>query len=238
MTPAPLASPLRLDGPDRDRAMALFLILAGLFMASLVSCNLIFRKFFVWEFGGLTFEQSVGLLPYPLTFLVTDVISEIYGKRKANWVVLSGLAASLMTLLVITVAGQAQATGWSPVTDAEFNHVFGQTALAVGASMAAYLLAQFLDVRMFHFWKRLTHGRHLWLRNNLSTIPSQIVDTSTVLLLLCAVGELGWDRLGVLLLNGVAFKSLVAALDTPLVYLAVGWMRKRFRLAPGQEIDL
>lgn len=238
MTSAPLASPLRLDGPDRDRAMAFFLILAGLFMASLVSCNLIFRKFFVWEFGGLTFEQSVGLLPYPLTFLVTDVISEIYGKRKANLVVLSGLAASLMTLLVITVAGHAQATGWSPVTDAEFNHVFGQTALAVGASMAAYLLAQFLDVRMFHFWKRLTHGRHLWLRNNLSTIPSQIVDTSTVLLLLCAVGELGWDRLGVLLLNGVAFKSLVAALDTPLVYLGVGWMRKRFRLAPGQEIDL
>jgi uncharacterized integral membrane protein (TIGR00697 family) len=208
------------------------------FVASLVSCNLIFRKFFLWEWGGMTFEQSVGLLPYPLTFLVTDLISEVYGKRKANLVVLSGLAASVMTLLVITVAGQATATSWSPVTDGQFDHVFGQTALAVGASMAAYLLAQFFDVRIFHFWKRLTQGRHLWLRNNLSTIPSQIIDTTTVLLLLCAVGEIGWDRLGVLLLNGVAFKALVAAPDTPLVYLGVRWMRRRFDLAPGQEIDL
>ena len=233
-----IPTPQKLDGRDRDAALAWFLMLAGLFVASLVSCNLIFRKFFLWEWGGMTFEQSVGLLPYPLTFLVTDLISEIYGKRKANLVVLSGLAASVMTLLVITVAGQATATSWSPVTDGQFDHVFGQTALAVGASMAAYLLAQFFDVRIFHFWKRLTQGRHLWLRNNLSTIPSQIIDTTTVLLLLCAVGEIGWDRLGVLLLNGVAFKALVAALDTPLVYLGVGWMRRRFDLAPGQEIDL
>ena len=233
-----ILAPQKLEGRDRDAAQAWFLILAGLFVASLVSCNLIFRKFFLWEWGGMTFEQSVGLLPYPLTFLVTDLISEVYGKRKANLVVLSGLAASVMTLLVITVAGQATATSWSPVTDGQFDHVFGQTALAVGASMSAYLLAQFFDVRIFHFWKRLTQGRHLWLRNNLSTIPSQIIDTTTVLLLLCAVGEIGWDRLGVLLLNGVAFKALVAALDTPLVYLGVGWMRRRFDLAPGQEIDL
>ena len=233
-----LLPPRMLEGRDRDAAQAWFLILSGLFVASLVSCNLIFRKFFMWEWGGMTFEQSVGLLPYPLTFLVTDLISEIYGKRKANLVVLSGLVASVMTLLVITVAGQANATSWSPVTDGQFDHVFGQTALAVGASMAAYLLAQFFDVRIFHFWKRLTEGRHLWLRNNLSTIPSQIIDTTTVLLLLCAVGEIGWGRLGVLLMNGVAFKALVAALDTPLVYLGVGWMRRRFDLAPGQEIDL
>ena len=238
MTSSQILTPLKLEGPDRDAAQAWFLTMAGLFVASLVSCNLIFRKFFLWEWGGMTFEQSVGLLPYPLTFLVTDLISEIYGKRKANLVVLSGLAASVMTLLVITVAGQATATSWSPVTDGQFDHVFGQTALAVGASMSAYLLAQFFDVRIFHFWKRLTQGRHLWLRNNLSTIPSQIIDTTTVLLLLCAVGEIGWDRLGVLLLNGVAFKALVAALDTPLVYLGVGWMRRRFDLAPGQEIDL
>ena len=233
-----ILAPKKLEGRDRDAAQAWFLILTGLFVASLVSCNLIFRKFFLWEWGGMTFEQSVGLLPYPLTFLVTDLISEVYGKRKANLVVLSGLAASVMTLLVITVAGQATATSWSPVTDGQFDHVFGQTALAVGASMAAYLLAQFFDVRIFHFWKRLTQGRHLWLRNNLSTIPSQIIDTTTVLLLLCAVGEIGWDRLGVLLLNGVAFKALVAALDTPLVYLGVRGMRRRFDLAPGQEIDL
>lgn len=237
-SPSSLLPPVKLQGRDRDAAMVLFLVLAGLFIASLVSCNLIFRKFFMWDGLGFTFEQSVGLLPYPLTFLVTDLISEIFGKRKANAVVLSGLAASVMTLLIITLAGHAQATAWSPVTDDQFNHVFGQTALAVGASMAAYLLAQFFDVRIFHFWKSLTQGKHLWLRNNLSTIPSQIVDTTTVLVLLCVVGEIGWDRLGVLLLNGVLFKALVAALDTPLVYLGVGWVRRRFGLAAGQEIEL
>lgn len=238
MNSSQIPSPRQLNGQDREVAQAWFLVLAGLFIASLVSCNLIFRKFFLWEWGGMTFEQSVGLLPYPLTFLVTDLISEIFGKRKANLVVLSGLAASVITLVIVAVAGQAEAAAWSPVTSDQFDHVFGQTALAVGASMAAYLLAQFLDVRIFHFWKGLTQGRHLWLRNNLSTIPSQIVDTTTVLILLCAVGEIGWDRFGVLLLNGVAFKASVAALDTPLVYLGVGWMRRRFRLDPGQEIDL
>ena len=234
----PLPPPAQLHGAKRHQALAGFVILAGFFIASLVTCNLIFRKFFFLEWGGFAFEQSVGLLPYPLTFLATDLISEIYGKKKANLVVLSGLVASVFTLAIVTVAGQASAVDWSPVTDAQFDHVFGQTALAVGASMAAYLLAQFFDVRLFHFWKRQTQGKHLWIRNNLSTIPSQILDTSTVLVLLCAVGEIGWDRFGLLLWNGVVFKALVAALDTPLVYLGVGWMRRHFGLAEGQEVAL
>jgi len=136
------------------------------------------------------------------------------------------------------VGGAVPAASWSPVTDGEFDHVFGQTALAVGASMAAYLLAQALDVQVFHFWKRVTEGRHLWLRNNLSTVPSQLVDTATVLALLCAVGEIPWERFGTLFLNGALFKALVAALDTPLVYGAVGVLRRRFGLQPGQEVAL
>ena len=233
-----LPHPKALSGRDRDLALAGFLSLAGLFVACLVTCNLVFRKFFTWDMGGFTFEQSVGLLAYPLTFLVTDVISEVYGKKKANMVVVSGLVASLVTLGMVTLAGGVTAAGWSPVNDAEFDHVFGQTALAVGASMAAYLVAQFIDVRFFHFWKHQTQGRHLWLRNNLSTIPSQVLDTATVLGLLCVVGEIEWARFGTLMMNGVLFKTLVAALDTPLVYLVVGALRKRFGLAEGQEVEL
>ena len=180
----------------------------------------------------------MGLLPYPITFLVTDMISEIYGKRKANLVVLSGLAASIMTLGVVTLGGWAEATAWSPVSNAEFDHVFGQTALAVGGAWRPTSSPNSSMSGFSTFWKSLTQGKHLWLRNNLSTIPSQIVDTSTVLVLLCAVGEIGWERFGALLVNGVAFKSLVAALDTPLVYLGVGWMRRRFGLLEGQEIEL
>lgn len=227
-----------LTADERAIAQRILLILSGLFIASLVACNLIFRKFFTWEFAGITFEQSVGLLPYPLTFLVTDLISELYGRRKANQVVIAGLVASVFVLGMVLLAQVAPAANWSPVSDAQFRDVFGQTTLAVGASMAAYLLAQFVDVRIFHFWKTLTAGRLLWLRNNLSTIPSQFLDTCTVLLLLCAVGEIEWPLFSTLLINGFVFKVLVALADTPLVYLGAWWVRRKFGLAFGEELNL
>ena len=165
----------------KSQANNLYLILAGIFIASLVSCNLIFQKFFeidIWLpfIGDYTFAQSVGLLPYPVTFLVTDIISEIYGKNKANQVVTAGLIASLFMLIVITVADSVTATVWSPVNDDVFSMVFGLSGAAVFASMMAYLFAQYVDIRIFHFWKRLTKGKHLWLRNNASTIFSQFIE--------------------------------------------------------------
>jgi uncharacterized integral membrane protein (TIGR00697 family) len=225
---------------QRELALRIFLLLAALFIASLVTCNLIFRKFFhmEWFDGALVFEQSVGLLPYPVTFLVTDLISELYGKRKANSVVIAGLVASLFTLVIISVSQSVNAATWSPVNNGEFDHVFGSTIIAVAASMAAYLLAQFLDVRLFHFWKNWTGGRKLWLRNNLSTIPSQFVDTFTVLFLMCTVGEIEWTLFGTLLLNGFIFKVLIAALDTPLVYLGSWLIRRRFDLKLGEEMEI
>ncbi|MAM45451.1 MAG: hypothetical protein CMJ91_02025 [Planctomycetes bacterium] len=215
----------------RDR---LFLILAGIFIASLVSCNLIFQKFFTWTpFDLYTFEISVGILPYPITFLVTDIISELYGKRKADQVVISGLIASVFVSLLVVVANAVPQTAWSPVGDETFSKVFGLNAPAVFASMIAYLSAQFIDIRLFHFWKKLTKGRHLWLRNNGSTIVSQLVDTGAVLLLLCAFGVIGWERFGGLLLNGFLFKVLVALFDTPLFYIAVWYLKPRI----GDEIS-
>ncbi|MBL6865506.1 MAG: queuosine precursor transporter [Flavobacteriales bacterium] len=228
-----------LKAAKKELSLRIFLILAALFIASLVACNLIFRKFFHWApIDGLTFEQSVGLLPYPVTFLVTDLISECFGKKKANWVVLSGLFASAFTLVIITVSQSIPAADWSPVNDAEFNHVFGSTIVAVSASMTAYLLAQFLDVRLFHFWKKRTQGKKLWLRNNLSTIPSQFIDTFAVLFLMCTAGQIQWALFGTLLLNGVVFKVIVALLDTPLVYLGSWLIRRPFGLKLGEEIEL
>lgn len=225
---------------QRELALRIFLLLAALFIASLVTCNLIFRKFFhvEWFGGALVFEQSVGLLPYPVTFLVTDLISELYGKRKANSVVIAGLIASLFTLIIISVSQAVDAATWSPVNNGEFDHVFGSTIIAVAASMSAYLLAQFLDVRLFHFWKSQTGGRKLWLRNNLSTIPSQFVDTFTVLFLMCTVGEIEWALFSTLLLNGFIFKVIIAALDTPLVYLGSWLIRRRFDLKLGEEMAI
>ena len=228
---------------NKSQANNLYLILAGIFIASLVSCNLIFQKFFeidIWLpfIGDYTFAQSVGLLPYPVTFLVTDIISEIYGKNKANQVVTAGLIASLFMLIVITVADSVTATAWSPVSDDIFSMVFGLSGAAVFASMMAYLFAQYVDIRIFHFWKRLTKGRHLWLRNNASTIFSQFIDTFSVLFLLCTFDVLAWDRFSTLLINGFLFKVFFAAFDTPIVYFLIYFIRKKFNLKFGEEISI
>ena len=228
----------KLSVKDQLFAQKIYLILGALFVASLVASNLIFQKFFYWDFFGLyTFEISVGILPYPITFLITDIISEVYGKREANQIVTIGIFASFFSMLIVFVSGIVPATNWSPVSDTLFNKVFGATAIAVLASMLAYLFAQYIDIQLFHFWKRLTKGKHLWLRNNFSTFLSQFVDTFTVLILLCSFGKIEWKLFSSLLLSGFLFKVLIAALDTPLLYLAVYAFRNRFGLAMGEEIE-
>jgi len=226
----------------KQKSDRLYIILAGIFIASLVSCNLIFQKFFqidIWIpfFGTYTFEQSVGLLPYPVTFIVTDIVSEIYGRKKANQVVTAGLISSLFMLFVITIADMSIATSWSPVDGVTFSKVFGLSGAAVFASMIAYLIAQYLDVKAFHFWKQLTKGKHLWLRNNASTIFSQFVDTFSVLFLLCFLDVISWDRFSILLLNGFLFKVFFAAFDTPIIYGLTYFIRKKFGLKFGEEIS-
>ena len=229
---------------DKLAAQRIYLFLGALFITSLVVSNLIFKKFFYWYpvdvelFGSKLFEISVGILPYPITFLITDLISEIYGKKRANQVVVAGIFASFFSMLIVYTANAVPATEWSPVQDPMFSQVFGSTAIAVLASMLAYLFAQFVDIQIYHFWKALTQGRHLWLRNNFSTFLSQFIDTATVLLLLCSFGEIEWDKFLGLLLAGFIFKVIVAALDTPLLYLGVYLFRRRFNLKVNEEIDL
>ena len=172
----------------------LYLIFTGIFIASLVACNLIFQKFFTWNFLGLNFELSVGIIAYPVTFLVTDLISELYGQKRANQVVVAGFFASIFTTLLVMVAMNATAVEWSPIDSETFTKVFGLTGPAFFASMVAYLTAQLIDVRIFHFWKRLTKGKYLWLRNNASTMFSQLVDTSVILIILCSAGVIEWER--------------------------------------------
>ncbi len=220
-----------------DLKNRLYLILAGIFIASLVSSNLIFQKFFTWTpFGWYAFELSVGILPYPVTFICTDLISELFGKKKADQVVISGFIASMFVLGVILLADTLPQTAWSPISNETFHKVFGLFGPAVFASMTAYLTAQFIDIRMFHFWKRLTKGKHLWLRNNGSTIVSQLVDTSAILLLLCAIDVIEWSRFASLLANGFLFKVLVALADTPLFYLGVWTLKGKIHEDPDEEM--
>lgn len=231
-----------MSGRERN-AERVFLTLSAVFLAALVACNLIVRKFFVWEIPALRFlgfdpemQLSVGILAYPVTFLCTDVLSEFFGRRRVSQLVTAGFFASVFVVGLVAVASAVPAAPWSEVDDATFDRVFGLQTIAVAASMGAYLGAQYLDIRLFHYWKRRTAGRHLWLRNNASTFTSQLVDTVLVTMLFSVLGaeELTVERLPGLIANGVVFKWMVALVDTPLVYGAVWFVRERLGVPPAR----
>ena len=229
------------------RRERVFLILAGLFLGTLAMLNILgilrFIKLGEIEtatWGTLTFAVAIGVLPYPVTFLCTDLISELYGQARANAVVWMGLLLNGWVLAVLWLGGVLPgfetldpATGGPVLDAAQRKPVFFEVrAFAFGAtlaSMIAYMAAQFTDVYLFHFWKRVTGGKHLWLRNNGSTLASQIVDSTAVILITYWVGGLAGvlndesplaAQLLLLIFTGYAFKFTVALLDTlPFYYL-------------------
>lgn len=230
---------------DKRLAYKIYLYLGALFITSLVVSNLIFQKFFYWNpfgeveiFGVSLFEISVGILPYPITFLITDLISEIFGRQRANQIVTAGIFASFFSMAIILVAEVAPAIESSPINDEIFTQVFALSPIAVFASMIAYLLAQYVDIAIYHFWKKLTRGKYLWLRNNFSTFLSQFIDTFTVVGLLCVFKILPWHLFFGLVVSGFIFKIFIAFIDTPFLYLFVYILRKRFKLKIGEEIEL
>ena len=208
----------------------LYIFLCAIFISSLVTCNLIANKFVTVDLGFKVFIVSAGILPYPLTFLVTDLISELYGQKKANIVVFSGFVASMFVLLFLWLGSQFNAIPDSIVNDNTYNKVFQNAWRIIAASMIAYLFAQFIDVRIFHFWKRLTNGKHLWLRNNGSTIASQLVDTTLVVMILF-VGV--WEPSNIIsaIIDGWLFKMLMAAIDTPIIYGIIHLLKGKVEIA-------
>ena len=234
---------------EKNQALLIYIILSGIFISCLITCNLIFLKFFSLDipFLNLTFTQSVGLIAYPITFLITDIISEIYGQKKANYLVVSGIISSIIVLGLIFLADLLPATNWSipenkKVDNEVFHLVFGQFGIAMAASLFTYLVCQLIDIRVFHFWKKLTKGKYLWLRNNFSTITSQLVDTFLILFLLMTLtpeeGLQNWSDLKKLFINGFLFKVLVALIDTIPLYLVVNYLRNKFNLKSGEEIKI
>ena len=207
-----------------------FLILAGIFIASLVTCNLIANKFVTVDLGFKVFIVSAGILPYPFTFLVTDLISELYGQKKANLVVFTGFVASMFVLLFLWLGGQFNAIPDSLVTDQTYDSVFRNAWRIIAASMTAYLFAQFVDVRIFHFWKKLTNGKHLWLRNNASTVASQLLDTILVIFILF-FGVWGTDQIISAIIDGWLFKMLMALVDTPIIYGIIYLLKGKIDIA-------
>ncbi len=231
------------------RREGVFLVLSGLFLGTLAMINILGLTRFVdlsfpipgtgWR---LPMVLPVGVLPYPITFLCTDFVSELYGRKRANQLVWMGLVINLWVVAVLLLGGalpgvpQALGPGGAGTPDVFFQIqrlAFG----SVTASMVAYLLAQFVDVQLFHLLKAWTGGRHLWLRNNGSTLVSQLVDSTVVVGVTFLVGALPLtaDRsLQVQLVHYVfasyAFKAITALVDTLPFAVGVRALRRYLRL--------
>ena len=221
---------------NTEKSKKIYLYLAATFIAALVVCNLIANKFITIDLGFKTFVISAGVLPYPITFLITDILSEIYGKKKTARIIWAGFGASLFVLGVPLLAHQFTAIEGSTVDDETFNKVFGNSWRVIFASMTAYLCAQLIDVRIYHFWKEKTAGKHLWLRNNFSTVFSQLVDTTLVVCVLF-LGVRSHSEIIQFILDGWLFKILCAFIDTPLLYASTAFIRNKLDLKFGEEVS-
>ena len=222
---------------NKQAAERLYYILGTLFVTALITCNLIANKFVSIDLGFKEFVISAGVLPYPITFLITDILSELYGQKRTTQVVLAGLIASVFVLFILWLGSQFPSINGSIVDDAMYNAVFQNAWRVIAASMLAYIFAQLIDVRLFHFWKNLTNGKKLWVRNNFSTIISQGIDTTLVVLVLFS-GVESWYTIRGYIADGWLFKIIFAAFDTVLIYLVMFWARSYFKLSIGEEIRL
>lgn len=245
------------------RRERVFLVLAGLFLGSMTMLNILGVSRFIrlfeipyqlesGEIWPIVFTVAVGVLPYPVTFLCTDFISEFYGQRRASWVVWVGLLLNVWVVFILWLAGALP--GFESIVDGQpvdangnlppFFEIRRLAFGAVTASMIAYMAAQFCDVYLFHFWKNLTKGKWLWLRNNGSTMISQLVDSTAVILITYSIGGLAGVirddvpvavQLSVLIATGYLVKVIIALLDTVPFYLGSAWLKQYLQFDPVAE---
>ncbi len=227
----------RPDAALYERRERVFLVLAGFFLCAMTLLNVVGITRFV-EIGPL--QLAVGVLPYPLTFLCTDLICELYGRRRANFLVWVGFTLNFFILGMLWLGNALPAVDpasqppWQVIEVAEelalpngqtlsgsvelFQLLYACTSGAVFASMMAYIAAQYCDVQLFHFFKRLTKGKHLWVRNNFSTLTSQLVDSFMVITVTFGATFLaGGISIGAMLAlmgSNYLFKMFVALCDT------------------------
>ncbi len=249
-----------MDAIIYERRERVFLVLAGIFICAMTMLNILGITRFI-QLGPL--QLAIGVLPYPLTFLCTDLICELYGKARANFMVTLGLGLNFFILAFIYLGNLAPSVGpealppWQVLQLAEpialpdgtvveqsvelYTLIYATTTGAMFASMMAYIAAQYCDVQLFHFWKRVTKGKHLWIRNNFSTMISQLVDSFMVILVTFGATYLAGNITGAMLVtlmfSNYAFKFCVAVLDTGPFYLGVYQLRKYLQLEEGEYVD-
>jgi len=210
-----------------ERDVLVLILLSGIFCASIVFANIAAGVKLELLFGLVI---PAGTIAYCVTFPVTDIVDEIYGKRRAVYIVWAGLGAEIIMLILIGL-------DWiipplEPRHQELYIQVFALQWRIVLASIVAYIISQHHDVWAFWKWREITHGKWLWIRNNASTIVSQFID-STTFTTIAFYGVVPNNVLLEMILHMWLFKILIALLDTPFVYLGV-WLIKRMKEEPSQ----
>ena len=207
-----------------DKREKYFIVLSGLFTGLLVLANIIAVKLITISIGGKEFFVPAAVLAYALTFTITDSISEIWGKERTNWLVFTGFLTSVIVALLIKLAiNISPAPFWQ--NQQQFADILGANFRITIAGMIAYLISQYHDVWSFHLLKKYSNGKMLWLRNNVSTAVSQLLDT-TIFITIAFYGVI--PNLTSMIISQYLIKIIIALIDTPIVYGLVYMIKRDF----------
>ncbi len=232
-----------------DKKHYLFILLAGLFITSAITAELISNKLIEiplsfqmgdWKIGP--FVTIVGILPWPIVFLLTDLINEFYGPKvitRLSWIT-AGLIFYCFIIVgfsLLLTAVELPNTGLSD--NKSYNLVFGQSQMVIIGSIAAFLVSQLLDASIFTFIKKRTGNKYIWLRSTGSTLFSQLIDSFIVLYIgFVLPGKMAFADFLTIAPTNYVLKIIIAISLTPLIYLGHWWVRKYFFSLVDQKVDI
>jgi uncharacterized integral membrane protein (TIGR00697 family) len=219
-----------------DRTARVFFVLGGLFITCLVVSDIIggAKLARIGELAGRPIIISVGMLAFPITFVLTDLVNEFYGGAATRFLSYVGLGMLLLTLGVLLLASALPPAPHTPFPDETFGRIFGSSLRGILASATAYLVGQLIDIFLFGVLRRLCRGRYIWLRATGSTIFSQLVDTLVVQFIIWG-GRLPQQEIWDLAANSYVLKFLLALAATPAIYLGHGVLGRLLHVAPTPE---
>jgi queuosine precursor transporter len=213
----------------KNRKEIVFVVLAGIFITSAIVAELISCK----QVDIGLFPIIAGIVPWPVVFLLTDVMNEFYGRqavRRLSWITCVMIA---FCFLMVFIAVKLPATETSLATQDEFAKLFGGSLPIMIGSISAFIVSQMIDVRLFWFFRRLTGDKYIWLRSTGSTVISQLADSYIVLLIgFWLPGVYSLEQIAFFGITGYATKLVIAICLTPLIYAVRGAMRSIF----GKEL--
>lgn len=201
-----------------SKSLSIYVFLVSLFCIIVITGNLIFQKFININIYNFSIELSVGVLLYPITYLISDLVAEFFGKKPANYMINLSVIFSFIVYLLIYLCDFLSATSWSPVDNNTFRKVFRFHGVGIFSSLVAIYIAQLADVRIFLYIKKITSNKYLWLRNNVSTFVAQIIDTFCVTFVLFLFNVISAEHHTKIFLSSISFKILAALCDTPFFY--------------------